>query len=281
MKKQILAAALLFSAAGPAAAYTAYILPNTFNPNDGEVAVTAGYANTFFNSAVGLPADMKLIYPDGFETIFSRAQAGATMTELESDLPQWGTYRITTGELHGSIATLVAENGAWRPLAAGEVPPEGADTSTIQTVNLADAYISRGAPSRGTVDQARGTLAIVPITHPNEVLVSRGLEVELRFNGQPLGNSALVLYDNGDLDTDQSTYFATNAAGRATISVPQAGNYVLAARHRANAPADAGVDVRSYVTTLTFSAINAIPRYPSPPPIEPERQRRRGLDRGR
>mgnify|MGYP000957788453 CR=1 FL=1 len=50
---------------------------------------------------------------------------------------------------------------------------------------------------------------------------------------------------------------------------------------RADAPEGAGVDVRSYVTTLTFSAITAIPAYPEPPRTEPQRQRRRGLDRGR
>lgn len=279
MKRTLLAAMLFAAAAGPAAAYTAFILPENFNPNDGQVAAEAAYANTFFDPAVGLPADIKLIYPDGFETGFSRVAVSGATTELSGDLPQWGTYRVTTGELRGAIATLVAQDGAWRPLAQGEAAPEDAETTTIQTVTLADVYMSRGAPTRGVVDTAIGALALVPVTHPNEVLVSQGLQVELRFDGQPFPNMPIVLYEAGDPDTDQSTFFVTDAQGRATITLPAPGNYVIAARHRADAPDNAGVDVRSYVTTLTFSAINAIPAYPAPPPTEPQRQRRRGLDR--
>lgn len=279
MKRTFLAVMLFLAAAGPAAAYTAYILPETFNPNDGQVSAQGAYANTFFTPAVGLPADIKLIYPDGFEAGFSRVAVSGATTELSGDLPQWGTYRVTTGELQGAIATLVAQDGAWRPLAQGEIAPEDAETTTIQTITLADAYMSRGAPTRGVVDAAIGTLALVPITHPNEVLVSQGLQVELRFNGRPFAEMPIVLYAAGVADTDQSTFFVTDAQGRATITVPAAGNYVIAVRHRADAPDNAGVDVRSYVTTLTFSAINAIPAYPAPPRAEPQRQRRRGLDR--
>jgi uncharacterized GH25 family protein len=264
----------LLAAASPAAAYTAFILPASFNPDDGEVSVRAGYANTFFTSAVGLPADMKLLYPDGFEGTFSRVQVANATTELEGDLTQWGTYRITTGEMRGEVATLVAENGTWRPLAEGETPPADAETSSIQTVTLADAYMSRGAPNRRVVDQTIGALALAPITHPNEVLVSHGFQVELRFNGQPFPNMPIVLYDSGDIDTDQSVYYVTDAQGRVTIPFTQTGRYVIAARHRAEAPDDAGVDVRSYVTTLTFNVINEIPDYPETPVVEPPRRRR-------
>jgi hypothetical protein len=281
MRQQLIAAAFFFAATGPAAAYTAYILPQNFNPNDGDASIQAAYANTFFTPAVGLPADMKLHYPDGFEGTFSRVAVAGTATELRDDLPQWGTYRITTGELEGPATTLVAVDGTWRPLEDGETPPEGAETSTIQTITLADAYISRGAPTRGAIDSAAGTLTLVPITHPNEVLVANGFQVELRFNGQPFPNMPVVLYEAGDVDTDQSSYFVTDASGRAHITFAQPGEYVIAVRHRAAAPEDATVDVRSYVTTLTFNVINAIPDYPEPPRIESERPRRRGLDRGR
>lgn len=281
MRHHLLAAALLIAAAGPASAYTAYILPQNFNPNDGNAAIQAAYANTFFTPAVGLPADMKLHYPDGFEGGFSRVAVAGSATELSDDLPQWGTYRVTTGELSGAVTTLVGADGTWRPLQQGEVPAEGVETSTIQTITLADAYVSRGAPTRNVIDRAQGTLALAPITHPNEVLVANGFQVELRFNGQPFPNMPIVLYEAGDIDTDQSAFFVTDASGRATITFAQPGQYVIAVRHRAAAPEGAGVDVRSYVTTLTFNVITAIPDYPAPPRIEPERPRRRGLDRGR
>jgi len=279
MKQHLLAAALFLAGVGPAAAYTAYILPETFNPNDGDVAVQAAYANTFFTPAVGLPADMKLIYPDGFQGTFGRAAAGPTVTELSSDLPQWGTYRITTGELMGAVTTMIPGDGVWVPLPAGQAAPEGVETRTMQTVTLADSYMSRGAPTRGVVDQHIGTLALAPVTHPNEILVSQGFVVELRFEGAPAPNQPVVLYEAGDADTDQSTYFVTDAQGRATVTFTQPGQYVLTARRVDEAPAGAGVSARSYVTSLTFNVITAIPDYPEPPPVERQRERRRGLSR--
>ncbi len=281
MRRHILAAALFFAAASPAAAYTAFILPQNFNPNDGNASVQAAYASTFFTPAVGLPADMTLLYPDGFEGRFDRGSAGAAVTELQGDLPQWGTYRITTGELAGPITTMIPGEGTWVPLPANQAPPEGVETRTMQTINLADAYVSRGAPTRGVVDRAIGALAIVPVTHPNEILVSQGFQVELRFNGQPFPNMPIVLYEAGDVDTDQSSFVVTDASGRATLTFSQPGQYVIAARHRTDAPDGVGADVRSYITSLTFNVITAIPDYPEPPRLEPERPRRRGLDRGR
>lgn len=279
MKRHLLAAALFLAGAGPATAYTAYVLPQSFNPNDGEASVQAAYANTFFTPAVGLPANMRLIYPDGFEGTFGRAAAGPTVTELSSDLPQWGTYRITTGELMGAITTMIPGDGVWVPLPAGQTPPEGVETRTMQTVTLADSYMSRGAPTRRVVDQSIGTLALVPVTHPNEVLVSQGMVVELRFEGAPAPNQPVVLYEAGDADTDQSTYFVTDAQGRATVTFAQPGQYVLTARRVDEAPAGTGVNARSYVTSLTLSVITAIPAYPEPPQLERPRERRRGLSR--
>ncbi|MCR6644351.1 MAG: DUF4198 domain-containing protein [Terricaulis sp.] len=279
MKRTLLAAMLFAAAAGPAAAYTAFILPENFNPNDGQVAAEAAYANTFFDPAVGLPADIKLIYPDGFETGFSRVAVSGATTELSGDLPQWGTYRVTTGELRGRDRHLGGAGRRMAPARTRRGRARGCGNHHDPNRHAGGRLHVARAPTRGVVDTAIGALALVPVTHPNEVLVSQGLQVELRFDGQPFPNMPIVLYEAGDPDTDQSTFFVTDAQGRATITLPAPGNYVIAARHRADAPDNAGVDVRSYVTTLTFSAINAIPAYPAPPPTEPQRQRRRGLDR--
>ena len=68
-----------------------------------------------------------------------------------------------------------------------------------------------------------------------------------------------MLYSEGDLDTDLDTYAVTDGAGVATFTLPAAGSYVIAARHRAEAAPGAEAAVRSYTTTLTFEALDAIP----------------------
>jgi hypothetical protein len=271
MKQLVLAAALVAAATAPAAAYTSYILPADFSPEN-EVRLEAAFANTFFTPAIGLPADMMLLYPDGEQFTFDRVEASGEVTRANAAVIQHGTYRVSTGERLGAVSTMIAENGGWRQLAEGEVTPEGAEVRTLQTVTLADTYVSVGAPNRTVVDRNVGTLVLHPVTHPNQVLTASGFVVELLYNGAPFANMPLVLYENGDLDTDTGTYFVTDAAGRATLTFSAPGRYVVAARHRGEAPAGSEAQVRSYTTTLTFEVIDALPNYPRPP-ATPRRRR--------
>jgi hypothetical protein len=160
----------------------------------------------------------------------------------------------------GRVTTLVGIDGQWRPLAQGETPPEGASITTIQTVTLSDLYVTRGTPSRTVVDRTIGRLAIRPLTHPNQVIAANGLDIEVTFDGAPLANSAIVLYAAGDPDTKVDRFFPTGADGRARIVLDAPGRYVVAARHRADAPAGSEANVRSYTTTLTFEAYAELPQ---------------------
>jgi hypothetical protein len=255
MKKLLLAVALSFVIAGSAQAYTAYLRPSEFYPDDARVTVQGSFATSFFEPGIALSGNFVFFEPAGTEGVFSQVEVGTDTSRLGASLTESGTYRITTGEILGQVATLVAENGTWRALAAGEVAPADAQTTTLQTVTLSDVYVTRGAPSRENVDSVLGRLALRPVTHPNEVLAANGFQVQALFDGQPFANAALVLYSEGDPETDLDTYFATDANGNATITLPGPGTYVLAARHRANAPAGAAAQVQSYTTTLTFEAL--------------------------
>ena len=79
------------------------------------------------------------------------------------------------------------------------------------------------------------------------------------LNGQPCANQAIVLYSAGDPEGKLDKFFVTGADGHATITLDHAGAYMLAARYRGAAPPDSGVAVRSYTTTLTFEAMDALP----------------------
>lgn len=272
MKRFLMAAALMM-AATPAVAYTAYLKPNQFW-SEGEVQVQASYANQFFTPAVALPANVRFIDPDGNEILPDRVAVDGQATNLVTSLGRDGTYRISTGEVLGPVSTVVGIDGGWRPQVAGEVLPEGTPTATLQTVTVSDVYLSNSRTTRTAVDRTIGRLAIKPITHPNQVVASSGLQVEVLFDGAPLANSALVIYAAGDLDTDLDTFVATDAAGRATITLPGPGQYVVAARHRANAPAGAAAAVQSYTTTLTFDAMAAAHPETAPPPEDRRRRRR-------
>lgn len=260
MKSPILAAALLLAAATPAAAYTSYLLPEEFWATDDEVSIEAAFASEFFTPEIALSSEFAVLRPDGSRLSFDRVAVAHQATTLETDLPAGGTYRITSGERLGRVATMVAtEDGQWRELPEGELAPPDLQTTTLQTVTLSDVYVTRGVPTRDVVDQPLGRLALHPITHPNQILAAQGFEVEVLFDNQPFANIPVVIYDSGDADTDISTYVVTNEQGRAQINLPTAGQYLIAVRHRAEAPAGAEAAVQSYTTTLTFQAFDALP----------------------
>lgn len=276
MKTHFLAAALFAAAVTPASAYTSYLKPERFWVTEASVEVEGSYATQFFTPSIALGGSLVVLNPQGERVVADRiAVTPGGTTELEADLARGGTYRISTGEVAGQVANLVGENGQWRVLGAGEAPPPGAQTTTLQTVSVADTYVTRGAASRDVVDQPIGRLAIHPITHPNQVLASQGFEIELLFDGQPMANSAVVIYAAGDPETKLDRYVVTNEQGRAVFTFDAPGQYIIAARHRADMPAGSPAAVGSYTTTLTFEALDALYAETQVQDEQAEPQRRR------
>lgn len=259
MKRHILAAVLFAAAATPAAAYTSYLKPEEFWVTEATVEVEGSYATQFFTPSIALGPSLTVINPQGERVSADRiaVTAGGT-TELQADLARGGTYRVSTGEVLGQVANLVGENGQWRVLGADETPAEGAETTTLQTITVADTYITRGTANRTSVDQTIGRLALRPVTHPNQVLASQGFQVEVQFDGQPMPNSAVVIYAEGDPETKLDRYVVTDANGIATFTFDAPGRYIIAARHRADMPAGSPAAVGSYTTTLTFEALGQL-----------------------
>jgi hypothetical protein len=259
MKRHVLAAVLFAAAATPAAAYTSYLKPEQFWVTESQVEIEGSYTTTFFTPAIAVGDTLTVLNSQGQRIAADRiAVTPGGATELQADLSRGGTYRISTGEVLGQVANLVGENGQWRVLGAGETPPEGAQTTTLQTVTVADTYVTRGTASDVSQLPTTGRLSIRPITHPNQVLASQGLQIELLFDGQPLPNVAIVLYAAGDPESDLDTYVATDASGRATFTFDHPGQYIIAARHRADMEPGSAAAVGSYTTTLTFEALDQL-----------------------
>lgn len=279
--RSLIFAALALAATAPAAAYTSYIQPSDYWPDGEQLRIEGAYASQFFTPQIALPGQFTVLQPDGARGGFSSLAVGANSTTMETSLPRGGTYRISTGEQLGPVQNLVgdpAAPGGWRTLAAGETPAADMPTTTLQTVTLADVYVTRGTPTREMVDRPIGRLALRPVTHPNQVLATHGIEVEVLFDGAPMANTAVVLYGAGDPDTKIDRFATTDGNGRAIFVFDAPGQYVLATRHRANAPAGSPAAVRAYTTTLTFEALAALPPtfvVPDPNPEEPRRRRRR------
>ncbi|MES1156599.1 MAG: DUF4198 domain-containing protein [Alphaproteobacteria bacterium] len=258
---------------GQAEALTAYMLPRAFAPTGDIITVDAGYASNFFSPQIGISSpDMHVDGPAGGRSGFDAANVDAQHSSFDFSIGDEGTYHFTTGQILGPVTTMVGENGAWRALAPGETPAADAQTQTLQTVTVADTYISKVRPTDPPLTRQVGRLAIRPITHPNRISVATGFEVELMLDGQPLPNMAIVLYAQGDPETKLDRFVTTGADGHATFTFTTPGVYMAAVRYRAAAPAGAAAQVQSYTTTLTFQVLQDLPPIP-PPPRQPQRHR--------
>ena len=259
MRKLLLASAFLVALAGSASAYTAYVMPDEFLPSDRSVSLQATYATSFFTPGAAVGGEFVVIEPDGANGLFSQVEVTQQATQLRSPLQKEGTYRFSTGEQLGAVANMVGVDGGWRQLQAGEVPPEGAPTTTLQTVTVADVYVTLGEPNRTAVDRTIGRLAIRPVTHPNQVLAGQGFQVQATFDGAPFANAALVVYRAGEPESDLDRYVTTDASGNATLTLEGPGQYVVVARHRASAPAGSAAQIQSFTTSLVFEAFETLP----------------------
>jgi hypothetical protein len=285
MKYKLLAAAALavaVIAATPAFAYTTFLLPQDFWPTDSNVTVQGASTLTFYQPGVGLQATWNIVTPDGKPAQISGTEVGADTTSMHLDLQAPGTYRISTGELPGPLTPIWDmgddANGVPHLQARheGDAAPTGGTAGTYQTVESATTYVTYGAPTRPAVDQSTNRhLVIHPITDPNQIVQSTGFQVEVLYDGQPLPNFSIVLYGDGDADTNLTHFVNTDATGHATLTFDHPGHYTAAVRKLVRAPAGSDATIQFFRSTLTFDVMAA--EHPNvtvapPPQAQPQPQ---------
>lgn len=252
-------AAVMAGATG-AAAHTSYMLPSVFSTaNDRMVTIETSFAERqLFRPEVAVTSDdFHVLRPDGKRDTFDKIQTFTQITILESDLAEPGTYRFTTGERLGRVGSQVLEKGVWRPVEPGQKPAADAKTRTSQTVTVAEAYVSKGAPTRMVVDAPAGKLSIRTDAHPNEIYLEKPLTLTFAFEGKPLGAQEIEIDREGGSfeEPKYSKVLKTGADGTLKLTFDRPGTYLIWTRHAAPAPQGSGTDMRSYTTSLTFEVL--------------------------
>lgn len=110
--------------------------------------------------------------------------------------------------------------------------PADAQIIVSNLLNLAATYATKGAPSPISGFTGKG-FEVRPITHPSEVYVTDGFEIEARVDGQPIsGLTFNVTRGASQYDKDSKRErpdVVTDAQGRAKVSFDQTGVYLLSA----------------------------------------------------
>lgn len=254
----IVGAATALAGIGVASAHMPYVLPTQFDLNKADhVTVQSAFAEDAFVPEVAMrDAPFHLVGPNGAKLPTGTVTYLRDLSIFEADTKTDGTYRISTGQRGGRKGKMVREGDKWVMSGEGSAPKPGAETVEVQSMTLADAYVTRGAPTTAALAPRGEALEVQAVTHPNGITAGSDASFVLLFNGKPLSGVDVTLYRAAGVHDGRKVagQVKSDAAGRFTLKPSDAGAYLLLVRHRAQAPAGAETPWRSYSYTLAFDA---------------------------
>ena len=262
MRRSLLSAAFtaglaLAGLAGVAQAHSPYLLPSTFDVSDRKVVTVQGsFTESFFTPEVVMKSDAwAVVGPDGVRKPLTPTNL-RELALVEAPTEQAGTYRITTGQRTGRTAKAVLVKGEWEFIEASKVPA-GATPVDMQSLTMADVYVTRGAPSTGALAANGKGLEFVAVTHPSDITTGQDAKFVVLFDGKPVKGQAITLSAGDDRYADAKTPPVTVVSddqGRFTIKPARSGVYQIQSRYRV-APTAIDATGHSYTYALTFESL--------------------------
>nr|WP_295110580.1 DUF4198 domain-containing protein [uncultured Caulobacter sp.] len=255
----LLGGALLLALAGSlvsgaAQAHSPYLLPTVFDVSDRRVVTVQGaFAENFFTPEVVMKSDgYAVIGPDGVGTPLVPTYL-REVALVEAAIEKPGTYRITTGLRGGRTAKAALVNGQWEFFEGGKAPADAVD---MQSLTMADVYVTKGAPNAAALAPIGKGLEFKAVTHPNKITTGQDAVFEVLFEGKPLAGQPISVTAADDRYVDTKTAPKTvvsDAKGRFVVKLDRSGLYQMQTRHRL-AP-EAGQVGRSFTYALTVESL--------------------------
>jgi uncharacterized GH25 family protein len=257
---QIRSVALLLTLAGASAAraHMPYVLPTQFDVGKGDhITVHSAFAEDAFLPEVAMrDAPFHLVGPDGKDLPTGPVTHLRDLSVFEAAIPADGTYRVTSGQRAGRKARMFKQGDKWAMRGEGSEPPANAEQVEVQSMTLADAYVTRGQPTDTALKPFGKALEIQAITHPSGIVAGSDVSLALLFDGKPLAHADITLFRSAGLYDGRkvAAQVKSGADGRFTLKPHDAGTYLILVRHRGAAPVGSETPYRSYTYTLTFDA---------------------------
>lgn len=245
-----------------AQAHTAYLAPASFEPVHGNrVTLDAAFAEAFFVPEVVFDDSRFVVLgPDGAGVPAQSVHRLKTRAVIEHTLDGKGTYRFSSGPRLGAVFRTWEVDGKTESTRDPAKPlPAGARLlAHYQSLNLAESYVTLGAPSRAALKPYGSGLEIVPVTHPSDLYTGERFVFEVHFDGTPLAGATIEIFPaTGDGRSKQAAAKLTSdAAGQATFALTRAGTWLAVVRHRGKAPAGAAAPEYGYGYTLSFRTLD-------------------------
>ena len=254
---------ILFCGAALAASYNAqahvpYLNPASFEPaRGGWVSLDAAFADRFFlPEAVFDNSQFVVRTPAGEQLPLQQVHYGQTRATAEHKVEQDGTYRFSTGLRYGAVFHTYEQNGERKNSRdPAFVLPEGAKSlAHFQAVTRAETYVSKGAPDQAAVAATNEALELAFLSHPNDLYSDSTVRAKVLFNGKPLAQQEVKLYQivKGADDEKVTAALNSDSAGVISFNPQQPGTYFLVSRYRTDAPTTAAVPTYSYTYSVVL-----------------------------
>lgn len=240
--KKIISLFSLFVLSANSMAHTPYLKPMSFEPaRGGIVSLDAAFAEKFFVPDVAFANSIYyVIAPDGKQSQPDILNQLKTRVVVEHQLNDEGTYRFSTGKRYGRIFKRYELDGEQKSMRDPSQPiPEGAKViSHFQSLTRAETYITQGPPNSTVIAPSDSGLEFIPQSHPNELFTGEAFELISFFDGKPLPDLNVDVFVARDQFTDDKPTFSlvSDEKGVFSFTPEVAGNYLIMARHRTDAP---------------------------------------------
>ncbi len=183
-------------------AYRTWLLPSgtIFSAKQPWVTVDAAMSNDLFTYEFRSPGleDLVVLGPDGQRVKAQNLSNGPYRSSFDVKLDKQGTYRfaLVTDSIR-AFYTIGNEKMRLRGTAeslAKDIPANAEDLRVSYALSRVEAFVTSGKPTTGAFKPTGLGIELVPVTHPNDLVVGETATFRFLDNGKPaVGYNASVV----------------------------------------------------------------------------------------
>jgi len=208
-------------------------------------ASTAPFENSLFPLEL---AELRVTAPDGSAVALQNAFTGKLRSVFDLSLEQSGTYRLAVLDDYAFALWKDAGSGGQGGGAAGEdrrwrgpeselvhaVPADAQELQIGQMLYRTEVFITVGEPGEipaAPSEHAGKGLEMVPLSHPNDLVLDEEAEFAFLIDGKPAADLTVTITAGGFRWRDDAgvVELKTDAVGIVRITWPAAGQYLISA----------------------------------------------------
>jgi uncharacterized GH25 family protein len=229
------AAALILVLPFGAQAHKMWLLPSAtvLSNDDAWITVDAAISNDLYYPD-HFPAQLETLVitaPDGSRAMPANAATGKYRSTFDLAVPMKGTYKLALVNQGLSASyELGGEKKRWRGKAADLKTGIPAAATAVQVSEMdarVETYVTQGAPNDTALKPSNVGLELVPVTHPNDLIVGEKASFRLLLDGKPAADLKVVVIRGATRyrNTPDEIDLTTGRDGAFSVTWPEAGMY--------------------------------------------------------